>query len=396
MNFVFISPEFPDSYYQFCKGLKKNGANVLGVGQTPYDWLNPDLKDSLTDYYKVDSLSSLEEKKAALSYFVNKYGKIDFIESNNEFYLEQDAALRDLFDVTTGPSLKHVQYFRHKSLMKEKYQEAGIKVAPFYLIQDREGALSFALKYGYPLCIKPDDGMGASGARKIRNEEELIDFLDHKDDHSYIMEIFVNGDLLSFDGVCDSKGDIVFPTSHQFPSSCMDVKAQEGDFIYYSEKTIPSDLKEAGQKILHAFGAKSRFYHLEFFRLNQDQEYLGKKGDLIGLEVNMRAPGGYTPDMINYAYSINIYQIWADVMCFDENREKKEYPSYYCAYVGRRYDATYLYSKEDIIKKYQDKIKLIRDNPHILADVMGDYFFMVNFDTKEEVNSFFRTCLLRK
>ena len=30
---------------------------------------------------------------------------------------------------------------------------------------------------------------------------------------------------------------------------------------------------------------------------------MGKKGDVVALEVNMRPCGGFTPDMIDYAYS---------------------------------------------------------------------------------------------
>lgn len=55
MNFVFISPQFPKSYWNFCDRLKKNGVNVLGIGDTPYDALSPELRGSLTEYYKVNS-----------------------------------------------------------------------------------------------------------------------------------------------------------------------------------------------------------------------------------------------------------------------------------------------------------------------------------------------------
>ena len=36
-NFVFISPNFPTNYWMFCKELKNNGLNVLGIGDQPYD-----------------------------------------------------------------------------------------------------------------------------------------------------------------------------------------------------------------------------------------------------------------------------------------------------------------------------------------------------------------------
>ena len=31
-NFIFISPNFPTNYWQFCRELKNDGLNVLGLG----------------------------------------------------------------------------------------------------------------------------------------------------------------------------------------------------------------------------------------------------------------------------------------------------------------------------------------------------------------------------
>ena len=93
MNFVFISPNFPETYYRFCKALKNNGVRVLGVGDIPESNISNELRDALDGYYYVHDLNNLEEKKNALRYFEWHYGKIDFIESNNEHYLESDAYL---------------------------------------------------------------------------------------------------------------------------------------------------------------------------------------------------------------------------------------------------------------------------------------------------------------
>ena len=43
-NFVFISPNFPTNYWNFCHHLKANGMNVLGIGDQPYDELLPELQ----------------------------------------------------------------------------------------------------------------------------------------------------------------------------------------------------------------------------------------------------------------------------------------------------------------------------------------------------------------
>ena len=53
MNFVFVSPHFPHTYWQFCDRLHRNGINVLGIGDAPYDSLEGPLKAAMTEYYRV-------------------------------------------------------------------------------------------------------------------------------------------------------------------------------------------------------------------------------------------------------------------------------------------------------------------------------------------------------
>ena len=69
MNFVFVSPNFPASYWLFCARLKANGVNVLGIGDSPYEQLTQNLRDSLTEYYRVGSLENYDEMVRALGYF---------------------------------------------------------------------------------------------------------------------------------------------------------------------------------------------------------------------------------------------------------------------------------------------------------------------------------------
>ena len=58
MNFIFISPHFPHTYWNFCQRLKQNGVTVLGIADAPYESLPQELKESLTEYYRVDSLEN--------------------------------------------------------------------------------------------------------------------------------------------------------------------------------------------------------------------------------------------------------------------------------------------------------------------------------------------------
>lgn len=53
LNFVFVSPQFPKTYWNFCDRLKHNGVNVLGIGDSGYDEIPDELKECLTEYYRV-------------------------------------------------------------------------------------------------------------------------------------------------------------------------------------------------------------------------------------------------------------------------------------------------------------------------------------------------------
>lgn len=69
MNFVFISPHFPRTYWQFANRLKRNGVNVLGIGDCPYDSLDNNVRESLTEYYYVQNMQDYDQVFRAVAFF---------------------------------------------------------------------------------------------------------------------------------------------------------------------------------------------------------------------------------------------------------------------------------------------------------------------------------------
>ena len=83
-NFIVISPHFPQTYYRFAEALKNNGFRVLGVGDASFFELSRELRDCLDEYYCCYDMDNYDNEKEAVAYFRNKYGIIDYLESNNE------------------------------------------------------------------------------------------------------------------------------------------------------------------------------------------------------------------------------------------------------------------------------------------------------------------------
>ena len=382
-NYVFISPNFPTNYWMFCRELKNNGINVLGIGDQPYNELSQQLKDSLNEYYKVDSLENYESVYRAVAFFIFKHGRIDWLESNNEYWLERDAMLRTDFHITSGFQKDEIEVFRHKSNMKKYYQAAGIPTARYHLVDDWDGCMQFIEEVGYPLCTKPDNGVGASDTHKIENQQDLEYFFATKDpDILYIMEEFINGVVDSYDAIVDSNGDPIFESGTVSPISIMDIVNNNDNAAYHVTSEIPDDLKAAGRATVRSFGVKNRFVHFEFFRLNSDQ-HIGKAGDVVALEVNMCPCGGITPDMMNFANDINVYDIYAQMAMFNSVTYNQERP-YFCFYIGRRDGMKYANDDAAMYAKYGNNIVMHSRMPELFSAAMGNEFYVARFADKED------------
>ncbi len=391
MNFVYISPNFPENHWLFCRGLKNDGVSVFGIGDCPYENLTPELKNTLTEYYKVSSLENYDEVYRAVAYFAYKHGRIDYLESNNEYWLESDARLRKDFNITTGFLPEDMPQVKCKSRMKAKYIEAGIPVALYHLVDDKAGCLDFIQKVGYPVIVKPDNGVGAIDTLRIQSEADLDAFLLRKDDKQYIMEEYIDGSVVSYDAVVDGNGEPVFEAGNLTIDSIMDIVNERRSCRVMIRAHLPEALRDIGRAAVKAFGVKKRMVHFEFFELSRDQR-IGKAGDYAGLEVNMRPCGGILPTMINYAYNTDVYQIWADVLVFGESK-KSVGVHQYCVLAGRRNERSYVMTREQVLSEYREHIVEDSTVDPALATDMGDYIFLARFPTWDEVLAFYSRVL---
>ena len=390
MNFVYISPQFPKHYWNFCHRLNKNGVTVLGIGDTPYDDLSEELKGALTEYYFVPDLSDYDTVFRAVAFFSFKYGKIDWLESNNEFWLEQDARLRTDFHITTGEQYENIGRIKHKSAMKAYYAKAGVPTARLSKVTDYAAAQDFIGQVGYPVIVKPDTGVGATDTYKLENDADLARFFEEKPDAPYVMEDFITGDICSYDAILDNEGNPLLESMTVWPPSVMDIVIRQLDLSYYTVDHAPEALKQVGRATVKAFGVRSRFVHLEFFRLTQPKQGLGEVGDFVGLEVNMRPAGGYTPDMIDFAHSTDVYQIWADMVTDNVRKIPDSGEHCYCVYASRRDCHRYAHSHEEILERYGEDIVMCERMPEMMVPQMGNQMYTTKRPDYEATMEFIR------
>lgn len=390
INYIMISPNFPNTYYRFAKALHERGINVLGIGDAYQYEIKPELKENLKDYIQVYNLNNLHDMIEGVQYYFKKYNHIEWLESNNEYWLENDSTLREWFNIKSGIYHSDILKYKAKSEMKKYFESAGISCAKYCLSDDYNKVVEFAKQVGYPIFVKPNIGVGAAGTKKIKNIDELNDFYKEKDEHQYIFEQYIDGSIYSFDGITNSKGEIIYCCSHRFLEVIDKVVHELDDDAYYTYKEIPEKINKLGHNIVKAFDLHSRCFHIELFKLNKDHPGLGKKDDFVALEVNMRPVGGYTPDLISIAANASFYDMYADMIAYDENRQDMSKYKYFAISVSRRDNFNYVKTEEEINEIYKDHIVNSGKYPKSISDAMGDYFVMAKFDTEEEVLEFQR------
>lgn len=372
MNYIFISPHFPSNFANFVQKLNEKGVKVLGIGDANYYTLSDSLRRNLTEYYKVENMQDYKEMFRAVAYLSYKHGKIDRLESHNEFWMEQDAKLRTDFNIPgfKNEDMPHVKY---KSEMKKVYESIGINVAEGHIVDDYDGVHAFIQKVGYPIIIKPDMGVGANDTYRIDDENALRRFFEVKSDYRYLCEQFLDGDIVTYDGLTDIDGNIVFTSSFAYTDDVLSMVMNCDDFIYYSEKEVPEDLEKLGRACVEAFHVKERFFHMEFFRM--------KDGTLYGLEVNLRPPGGVSMDMWNFASDIDLYDIYAEVVLGGYVEAKYVHP-YYCMFYGRQDIKNYVMSNEEFLTKYGINVVMYKKMEGVFRQ-MGDDCFVVRTPNRD-------------
>ena len=376
MNYLLVSPNFPISQEFFVKELKEKGINVLGVGSESYDSLSQTLKDNLVEYFRVNDLEDYEEVFRAVAFLTYKHGKIDRIESNNEYWLELDAGLREDFNVY-GVKPKQLELTKYKSKMKTMFKEAGARVAKGYAANNKEELNGILKKLELPLIAKPDNGVGSANTYKLLTQRDVEEFINEWNEKvSYFFEEFVeNGVLCTYDGLINQYGDIVFETSFIYTQPTLDLVNNGLDYANIIEPNIDPKLKELGQRIVYKFGMKERFFHIEFFRLPD--------GEYIALEYNNRIAGGTCIDLYNYSYNISLYKIYADVVL--DKKIKDIVTNKYTLSLSRRNRYQYKNSLEDIKAKYSYSIRMITTVPEVFSAAMGNTMIIISVENKEQI-----------
>ena len=275
--------------------------------------------------------------------------------------------MRSNFNIP-GIDRQAIGAIKRKSLMKERFSAAGIAVARGRVCRTAQELRSWIDEIGYPVVAKPDVGVGAALTYKLEGDADAERLLAGWSDREFIIEEYVEGQILTYDGLADASGSIVFDSTLVYSTGVMESVNERLDVYYWIPREIPADVRAVGQRMALTFDVRERPFHFEMFRMAD--------GKIIALEVNMRPPGGPTVDMFNYANDIDFYQQWANVVVHGRFEANLSRP-YACLYVSRRDHRHYAMAHHDVLRDFGPLLVYEARMESVFTAAMGDQAYVL-------------------
>lgn len=377
MEFLYLSPEFPPNYANFIVQLQRCGARVWALGEADFYSLPEHLRNAIRYYVRSD-LTSFEAVKRSLDELLyvktamSTPRRFDVVESHNETWLSLEAHINGFLNIP-GIRPRDLDRLKKKSVMKQVFNRCSLATARGERIRDADHGRRLADEIGYPLILKPDEGVGAGSIYTVIDPDQLARLLPMLSD-DYVMEAFVDAPIISYDGLTDWDGNLLFENSLTYGDGVLDY-VHGKDTFFYVDRQIPEALTKIGRDLVKAFDIRRKFFHFEFFDVGEAY---------WPIEINCRPPGGAILDMMNYSVDDDLYAAYARMITNRKGPRVATEKKYYCAYVGRR-DRDYLYSHSDLVARLGDALVEFGENPGIFQAAMSRCRYLIRSTEREDL-----------
>lgn len=317
MHVDFVAPFFMDTTMRFIRAVAETpGVNAALITQEPKDKVPADLRQSLDGFVQIDDAMSATQIREAVELLTHKLGRPHRLLGTLEHIQVQLAEVREQLRLP-GLDAEHAHNFRDKAKMKDALRAAGLPCARHREILTTEDAREFAKQVGYPLVLKPREGVGAAITFRIDNDDELEDALLQVRPSKHrpaVAEEFITGEEHSFE-VVSIHGKPVWHSLTKYDPPPLDVLRNpwiQWTVLLPREVDGPEwdAVREVGFKALKALGMQTGISHMEWFRR--------KDGTVAISEIAARPPGAQIMTLNSYAHDIDMYKAWANLVCHEK------------------------------------------------------------------------------
>jgi len=256
-------------------------------------------------------------------------------------------------------------------MMKETVRAAGLSVPLFSTVESASDVISFTLKHGYPVVVKPKLGYSSVNTTILRSDDDLRCFVSKGlmadgIDPIYGLEVekFVNGPMFHIDGlVLDNKVVCCWPSKYigtvvQFKENryIAGYGLQPGNpLVHRLNQYIENVIKALGTD---PFPNPEHFpFHAEAWHTPED--------DIVLCEIASRGGGGNIKKEIRELFHLNMDEVWVQAQCNDAlpdefDEDVKKYKTWHNFLPKTTYLVgwSYIYPKEATVLSFPEPDKL--------------------------------------
>jgi hypothetical protein len=288
----------------------------LGLITTePAEQLSPQLKEHLDGHWRINDALDPGQLAEAVSGLSGQMGRVERLIGALEQLQVPMAYAREVLGID-GMDVQTALNVRDKSRMKTVLRAAGVPCARHQLVTGPVEALAFAEAVGFPLVAKPPAGAGAQATYRLDDPTALQGWLSAVPPHAEapaLLEEYLVGAEHTFDSVTVGGRTVWSSIADYLPTP---LEVLRHPWIQWTV-VLPRDLndpryagiRQVGPTALQALGVRDALTHMEWFHRPD--------GSIAVSEVAARPPGAQLTSMIGYAYNIDFYRAWAQLVVLD-------------------------------------------------------------------------------
>ena len=314
---VLVAPHFQENTLRYLRALVAlPGVRAAVISHDPLERLPDDLQSAIAGHYRVGNCMDGAQLGHACKMLRRSLGSVDRLLGVLEQLQVPLAEARELADVP-GMRTRAARNFRDKAQMKQVLREAGLPCARSKLLETDDDAWSLVAEVGYPIIVKPVDGLGSRATWRINDEAELqnaLKSLRPSIDRPLQGEEFVTGTEHTFETVTIAGQPVWSSGTHYLPGP---LEVLENPWMQYCvllprESDLPMfrDFWPINTAALQALGMRTGLSHMEWF--------VRKDGSACISEVGARPPGVHIMPMMSLAHETDMIANWVRLMVLDE------------------------------------------------------------------------------
>ena len=314
---VFIAPLFREATVRFVRAFLELGdARVSTVGQDPIEALEPSLRARLNGHVRVSDSLDPDLLTAGVREVIRLHGRVDRVVGHLEQLQIPLGLVRDRLGLD-GMGEAVARNFREKNRMKEILGAAGVPVARHRLCSSDAELRAFADQLGWPIIVKPPDGLGAKATYRLTTAEELDAFLrlhPPRPGDPVQAEEFLD---IAEENTCETvsiAGRVVWRSGTRYLPPVLEVV--ENPWMQYcvvlpreTDDPRARSIVDPNEATLRALGQTTGLTHLEWFKR--------RDGRVVVNEVGARPPGAGIMPLMSHAHEFDAWRAWAGLMTHD-------------------------------------------------------------------------------